>query len=219
MPGQAVTIGRAPTNQIVIKDERCSRAHAEVFYSQGHWVVRDLESRNGTTIGGANVRGDHVLEAGEIIRIGQSQMAFVHDLTKAFPDSSAVFKDLKVRAAAGDETTLNTRQLQYARWFNALKAAVGRSWHPAQVQETTHHVLDPVSRVTVVRFTLDRAGGVKDVALEKSCGFAPYDEEAARAVRLAGTIPDPPDFLFDGRDRFLFHFTFRVDEYWPKPRR
>ncbi|HKD37794.1 MAG TPA: sigma 54-interacting transcriptional regulator, partial [Pirellulales bacterium] len=106
VPGQAVTVGRAPTNQIVIKDERCSRAHAEVFYSQGHWIVRDLESRNGTTVGGMNIRGDHVLEAGEIIRIGHSQMAFVYDLTKAFPDSSAVFKDLKVRAASGDETTL-----------------------------------------------------------------------------------------------------------------
>ena len=34
IPGQAATIGRAPTNQVVIKDERCSRAHAEVFHSQ-----------------------------------------------------------------------------------------------------------------------------------------------------------------------------------------
>ena len=63
VPGQAVTIGRAPTNQIVIKDERCSRCHAEVFFSQGQWVVRDLESRNGTMVGGENVRGDYVLEA------------------------------------------------------------------------------------------------------------------------------------------------------------
>ena len=31
VPGQTVTIGRAPTNQIVLKDERCSRCHAEVF--------------------------------------------------------------------------------------------------------------------------------------------------------------------------------------------
>jgi transcriptional regulator with GAF, ATPase, and Fis domain/pSer/pThr/pTyr-binding forkhead associated (FHA) protein len=105
VPGQAVTIGRAPTNQIVIKDERCSRAHAEVFHSQGQWVVRDLDSRNGTTIGGQPVRGDHALEAGEIIRIGQSQMAFVNDLTKAFPDSSMI-RDLKMRAGANDETTL-----------------------------------------------------------------------------------------------------------------
>ena len=40
--GQSVTIGRAPTNQIVIKDERCSRNHAELFMSEGHWVLRDL---------------------------------------------------------------------------------------------------------------------------------------------------------------------------------
>ena len=36
VPGQTVTVGRAPTNQIVIKDERCSRCHAELFQS---WVA------------------------------------------------------------------------------------------------------------------------------------------------------------------------------------
>ena len=42
VPGQAVTIGRAPTNQIVIKDERCSRFHAEIFMTRGEWTLRDL---------------------------------------------------------------------------------------------------------------------------------------------------------------------------------
>ena len=51
VPGQSVTIGRAPTNQIVIKDERCSRNHAEVFMSGGQWTLRDLDSRNGTMVG------------------------------------------------------------------------------------------------------------------------------------------------------------------------
>ncbi len=51
VPGQSVTIGRAPTNQIVIKDERCSRNHAEVFLSDGQWTLRDLDSRNGTIVG------------------------------------------------------------------------------------------------------------------------------------------------------------------------
>ncbi len=92
VPGQAVTIGRAPTNQIVIKDERCSRNHAELFHSEGEWTVRDLESRNGTLVGENSIRGDYVLHAGEIIRIGQSQLAFVHDLSKAFPDSSAILR-------------------------------------------------------------------------------------------------------------------------------
>ena len=51
VPGQSITIGRAAANQIVVRDERCSRNHAEVFFSEGHWVIRDLESRNGTMIG------------------------------------------------------------------------------------------------------------------------------------------------------------------------
>ena len=40
--GESVTVGRAPTNVIVCKDERCSRNHAEVFQSQGKWTLRDL---------------------------------------------------------------------------------------------------------------------------------------------------------------------------------
>jgi transcriptional regulator with GAF, ATPase, and Fis domain/pSer/pThr/pTyr-binding forkhead associated (FHA) protein len=95
VPGQTVTIGRAPSNPIVLKDERCSRNHAEIFMSEGIWILRDLESRNGTLVGDQLIQGDHSLTAGEVIRIGSSQLVFVNDLAKAFPDSSSI-----VRAAA-----------------------------------------------------------------------------------------------------------------------
>ncbi len=92
MQGETVTIGRAPTNRIVVKDERCSRNHAEVFTSQGGWVLRDLESRNGTTANGDRVIGDHQLSPGDIIRVGSACLAFVDDLSKAFPDSKSVLR-------------------------------------------------------------------------------------------------------------------------------
>ncbi|HEY6563440.1 MAG TPA: FHA domain-containing protein, partial [Pirellulaceae bacterium] len=92
--GRTITIGRAPTNHIVIKDERCSRCHAEIFCSQGNWTVRDLESRNGTEVGGERIRGDYVMTPGEIVRIAHAQLAFVHDLNAAFADSS-LSQDLK----------------------------------------------------------------------------------------------------------------------------
>ena len=85
--GESITIGRAPTNAIVVKDERCSRNHAEVFQSQGQWTLRDLDSRNGTVVDGKRLQADYSLQAGDIIRIGNSQLAFVHDLSQAFPDS------------------------------------------------------------------------------------------------------------------------------------
>jgi Nif-specific regulatory protein len=87
VPGQSVTIGRAPTNQIVVKDERCSRNHAEIFVSSGQWTLRDLESRNGTMVGQEAIHGDWPLKPGDMVRIGHTQLAFVHKLSDAFASS------------------------------------------------------------------------------------------------------------------------------------
>jgi Nif-specific regulatory protein len=104
--GESVTIGRAPTNAIVVKDERCSRNHAEVFQSQGQWTLRDLDSRNGTLIDGQRVQHDYQLQAGDIVRIGNSHLAFVHDLSQAFPDSHSVLRSAQAvhQEDSGDET-------------------------------------------------------------------------------------------------------------------
>ena len=92
LQGESVTIGRAPTNRIVVKDERCSRNHSEVFPSKGEWILRDLESRNGTTVNGEKVTADHSLVPGDIIRVGSACLAFVDDLSQAFPDSQSVLR-------------------------------------------------------------------------------------------------------------------------------
>ncbi|HWC90053.1 MAG TPA: sigma 54-interacting transcriptional regulator [Pirellulales bacterium] len=102
IPGENVTIGRAPTNRIALKDERCSRFHAEVFSSGDHWGVRDLESRNGTLVGERPVQDDVLLSPGDVIRIGNSQLAFVHDLTKAFPESGGLVRPRATGEALGD---------------------------------------------------------------------------------------------------------------------
>ena len=94
-PGESATIGRAPTNTIVVKDERCSRNHAEVFFAQNKWTLRDLESRNGTLASGEKVSGDYALQPGDIIQIGNSHLAFVHELTQAFPEKGGILKSSK----------------------------------------------------------------------------------------------------------------------------
>ncbi|HEX7378275.1 MAG TPA: sigma 54-interacting transcriptional regulator, partial [Pirellulales bacterium] len=99
IPGQSVTIGRAPTNQVVLKDERCSRCHAELFTSDGEWTLRDLDSRNGTAVSGTLIQGDQTLKPGDIIRIGNCQLAFVHDLSQAFPEGGSPLR-------SADEITL-----------------------------------------------------------------------------------------------------------------
>ena len=100
--GRTVTVGRAPTNQIVVKDERCSRHHAEIFLSQGQWILRDLDSRNGTMVGEERVQGDRPLAPGEMIRIAHAQLAFVHDLSTAFPDNPPEPKQSETVAGEAD---------------------------------------------------------------------------------------------------------------------
>ncbi|QDU56792.1 sigma 54-interacting transcriptional regulator [Aeoliella mucimassa] len=90
--GESVTIGRAPTNAIVVKDERCSRNHAEIFQIQQQWTLRDLDSRNGTQVDGDVISADYPLEPGDIIRIGNSHLAFVDNLSHAFPDPTSVLR-------------------------------------------------------------------------------------------------------------------------------
>src|SRR5918994_674226 len=95
VPGESVTIGRGPTNAVILKDERCSRNHAEVFQARGAWQLRDLDSRNGTMVSGDKLSGDRELQPGDIIQIGNSHLAFVHDLAQAFPDTSTLLKSAK----------------------------------------------------------------------------------------------------------------------------
>ena len=92
VPGQRVMIGRAPANHIVVKDERCSRNHAEVFLVDGEWILRDLDSRNGTRVGKLQVKGDYQLHAEDVVQIGKVQLQFVHDVSTVFPDSSSIVK-------------------------------------------------------------------------------------------------------------------------------
>jgi Nif-specific regulatory protein len=74
--GQRYTLGRAPSNQIVIEDERASRVHAEIFHADGGWTLRDLDSRNGTLLAGIPIASATLLSAGDVIAIGLAELRY-----------------------------------------------------------------------------------------------------------------------------------------------
>ncbi len=86
-PGQSVYIGRSSECQVVVRDERVSRKHAEVA-NDGGWVVRDLGSRNGTQVDGRSIAGPHRLQEGETIGVGGCQMTFTTSLSSGFSNRS-----------------------------------------------------------------------------------------------------------------------------------
>ncbi|MAT14881.1 MAG: sigma-54-dependent Fis family transcriptional regulator [Planctomyces sp.] len=83
-PGQVLTIGRAPSNKIVVDDEVCSRRHCEIFRAGETWMLRDLNSRNGTLVNGAKTHGDKELTSGSLIQIGKCRLGFTLDVSDSF---------------------------------------------------------------------------------------------------------------------------------------
>ncbi|MEV0618860.1 FHA domain-containing protein [Nonomuraea sp. NPDC050404] len=70
-----MTLGRRNDSRIVLAGNRASRAHAEVRYEEGRYVLRDLDSRNGTLVNGNRVTS-HVLQTGDLIAIGDEVFRF-----------------------------------------------------------------------------------------------------------------------------------------------
>jgi Nif-specific regulatory protein len=79
------TLGRAATNRIVLKDELCSREHAEVFHADGRWRVRDLNSLNGTRVNGDRLTAEFDLTPGDDIHLGKTHLLYVEDMSQ-LPD-------------------------------------------------------------------------------------------------------------------------------------
>ena len=74
--GDRLTIGRSRDSDIFLEDLAVSRLHATVFREgDGSYHVRDENSANGTTVNGQRI-GDHVLEEGDEIGLGQTVLAF-----------------------------------------------------------------------------------------------------------------------------------------------
>lgn len=69
------SIGRSPSNDIVLKEPKVSRQHAAINKIDGSFVVVDLKSSNGVFVNGRKVE-EVVLEDGDEILIGNTKMIF-----------------------------------------------------------------------------------------------------------------------------------------------
>ncbi len=73
--GSSLTVGRAGHCALVIRDSAASRQHLEIRTSDGDYVCRDLNSRNGTVVNGVRTRSCK-LQHGDRIEIGETTLLF-----------------------------------------------------------------------------------------------------------------------------------------------
>jgi FHA domain/Domain of unknown function (DUF1707) len=70
----AVTVGRSRDCDVVVGEATVSRFHAELRHDDGdRWIVRDLDSTNGTWLNGTRVREAPVCR-GDVLRLGGLRM-------------------------------------------------------------------------------------------------------------------------------------------------
>ena len=72
LSGRELHIGRAVSSDLVITDEYASTQHAKLVLINDEWLVQDLNSTNGTFLGGVRVGIPAVVKLGVPVKVGKT---------------------------------------------------------------------------------------------------------------------------------------------------
>ncbi len=73
--GENTSMGRSPSNDIILKEAKVSRQHAAINLLQGNYVLVDLKSSNGVFVNGEKIE-EHILQHGDEISVGSFKMRY-----------------------------------------------------------------------------------------------------------------------------------------------
>jgi len=74
---RTISIGRGPDNDLVVDDDEISRKHALIEKKDDRFSIGDYRTGNGTFVNGQRVQQSAEIRAGDVIRIGKLELAFV----------------------------------------------------------------------------------------------------------------------------------------------
>ena len=75
-----ISIGRDPSNDVVLPDAMVSRRHAVIEYRGAQYFIRDCNSSNGSLVNGDRV-SERNLKDGDLVAIGTARLLFREDIT------------------------------------------------------------------------------------------------------------------------------------------
>ncbi len=88
--GQSMTIGRHPDNDLVLDSRRVSTRHAVIEWTRTGFSIRDLGSRNGTSVNGRRIHTWKAIKEGDRIRFGKVSTWRVARLVEPAPTLGVV---------------------------------------------------------------------------------------------------------------------------------
>ena len=88
LEGDVLTIGRESENGIVINDAEVSRKHTQFVFQGGKFIITDLGSTNGTFVNGQRLTGQHILQPGEVISLGEQINLLFESVAQVDPNAT-----------------------------------------------------------------------------------------------------------------------------------
>lgn len=200
-----VTIGRAEDNTIVLNDLQASRHHAEIrVLGSGQHEVRDLDSFNGTFVGGERVHGARIV-GDDLIAIGSRILRVTdtgveeHSATDHFPVAA---KDIRV---VTDDGAVLLDDISFVLEEASLMAVLGPSGAGKSTLLGALTGLRPASSGRVLCAGRDLYSNFDD--LSRRIGYVPQDDlvqpelTVAQSIDYAARLRFPPDVSAEERDR------------------
>jgi transcriptional regulator with GAF, ATPase, and Fis domain len=154
-----ITIGREASNGIAIIDPSVSRKHCLLSGEEGRFLVRDLDSRNGTLVNGAAIE-EQCLQHGDEIAAGDSSFLFLledEDITAA---ASRV--ELEDAQATAETTIIHPRDVVYLQPDRLLRELPATS----RVARNLNALLKISRVVHAIRDLNDLQGQLLDLIFE-----------------------------------------------------
>jgi diguanylate cyclase (GGDEF)-like protein len=114
-----IAIGRSPQADITIDDERISRIHCEIKWSDGTITIEDKESRNGTYVDSHKVNHTN-LTPGVPLQLGHSVMKIEYKNEAELQYEQSIMHSASIDALTGTYnrqhfTSLALKEIAYAR--------------------------------------------------------------------------------------------------------
>ena len=94
LPRTVLSIGRDPSNDLVLPDAMVSRRHAVVEWRGGQFFIRDCNSSNGSLVNGDRV-SERGLRDGDLVAIGTARLLFRDDVVEDVPAKSESGEKIK----------------------------------------------------------------------------------------------------------------------------
>lgn len=173
-------IGRAPDNNLVLRDSRISRNHAQISERDGQLILEDLGSRHGVWVNGERMDKIRVLEGTERVEFGVTEGYQVH-VTR----SGDELHKLLAKPIPGETGRAGSANLEKLRAI----LEVGRSLQSSfSVDDVLNTVLDAALAVTgadrgfLLLFDADRELQVRSARATGGGGLAAGDLRVPRQL-------------------------------------